>query len=111
MMKHIATLAVALTLAAGSAFAADHSLADRHVARGLECASCHKPAPAPGAVVKQDACKTCHSYDDLAKRTAKLEPNPHYTHLGDVNCVECYRVHLDLHLMCNDCHKFNIMPK
>lgn len=111
MKNIVATLAIAFSLAAGSAFAADHTLADRHVARGLECASCHKTAPAPGAVVKKDACKTCHNYDDLAKRTAKMQPNPHYTHLGDVNCVECHRGHQAPRLMCNDCHKFNITPK
>ena len=44
-------------------------------------------------------------------RTAKMEPNPHRSHLGDVNCVECHSGHGEPCLMCNDCHQFKIQPK
>ena len=110
MMKTLIA-ALAVSLAMGSAFAADKPLADRHAGFGLECASCHKTTPVEGAVVKKDACKTCHNYADLAKATAKMEPNPHRSHLGDVNCVECHSGHQKPRLMCNDCHRFSIMPK
>ena len=110
MIKNILA-AAALTLAMVSAASATPALADRHAAKGLECASCHKTAPMPGAVVKKDACKACHSYEQLAQQTAKMEPKPHRPHLGDVNCVECHSGHGEPRLMCNDCHQFKIQPK
>lgn len=111
----IAALALAVSLAAGisSAQAADQKyLADRHIAAGMQCATCHKDgAPKAGAVVSKDTCKSCHNPADLAKATANLNPNPHYNHLGDVNCTDCHKGHQQPQLMCNDCHKFSLKVK
>ena len=30
------------------------------------------------------------SYEQLAKKTANLDPNPHKSHLGNVRCTECH---------------------
>ena len=49
-----------------------------------------------------------HSYEALAKQTAKDEPNPHYSHLGDVNCTDCHKGHQKSELMCNQCHQFSL---
>ena len=46
MIKNILA-AAALTLAMVSAASATPALADRHAAKGLECASCHKTTPMP----------------------------------------------------------------
>ena len=101
--------AAALGLCATSVSAAGQFTADRHVAKGMTCETCHKDGtPAPGARVSKDTCKSCHNPADLAKKTEKLEPNPHYNHLGDVSCVECHKGHQPSTLMCNDCHKFNL---
>ena len=99
--------AAALALCATSVSAAGQFTADRHVAAGMKCETCHKNGmPAPGARVTKDTCKGCHNPADLAKKTEKLDPNPHYNHLGDVSCVECHKGHQPSTLMCNDCHKF-----
>lgn len=110
----IAALALAFGIAAGmsSAQATDQKfLADRHIAAGMQCTTCHKDAPKPGAYVSKDQCQTCHKYADLAKATSKLNPNPHFNHLGNVNCMDCHKGHQQPQLMCNDCHKFNLKVK
>ncbi|MDO5530991.1 cytochrome c3 family protein [Sutterella sp.] len=104
-------IALAAALALGSAFtsatAADFT-ADFHVSKGLNCATCHKTAPVEGAKVKKATCQSCHSYESLAQKTAKVEPNPHYNHLGDVNCTDCHKGHQKSELMCNQCHQFQL---
>ena len=52
----------------------------------------------------------CHGdYDKLAKQTADLVPNPHHSHLGQVNCEDCHKANLSKPvLMCNQCHNFTI---
>ena len=70
--------------------------------------ACHKTAPKAGAKVKKQVCQGCHSYEQLAKQTAKVEPNPHYSHLGDVNCTDCHKGHKKSELMCNSCHQFDL---
>ena len=93
-MKHnyfaAALLAAAMTLSMSSAFAADKMLADRHVERGVACASCHgDKTPAPGAQVATAQCNACHtSLDAVAERTKKLDPNPHYNHLVGLDCTD-----------------------
>ncbi|MBM6704457.1 cytochrome c3 family protein [Sutterella massiliensis] len=114
MLKNSISAALCASLlalfAAAPAGAADHFTADRHLGYGLKCETCHKSAgmPQPGARVSKDTCKSCHDPAELAKKTAKLDQNPHYNHLGDVNCTECHKGHQPSTLMCNDCHKFNL---
>lgn len=105
-------IALAAALCFGTAFsssvlASDYT-ADFHLAHGQKCETCHKTAPTEGAKVKKDVCKQCHSYEALAKQTAKDEPNPHYSHLGDVNCTDCHKGHQKSELMCNQCHQFSL---
>lgn len=93
--------------------AADMTLAERHTQNGIRCEACHKvKMPQTGAVVNNEACFACHgSYEKLAQRTAKLNPNPHKTHLLNVRCSDCHSGHQASKLMCNDCHRFNLQPK
>ena len=91
-------IALAAALCLGTAFssqalAADFT-ADFHTAHGMKCDTCHKTTPA----------------ETLAKKSAekKVEPNPHYSHLGDVNCTECHKGHQKSELMCNQCHQFGL---
>ena len=73
-------------------------------------------AAAPAAQAKTlgqihgDQCMQCHGdYDKLAKQTADLVPNPHHSHLGQVNCEDCHKANLSKPvLMCNQCHNFTI---
>ncbi len=115
MKKTLLVVSTVLSmLFAGFAFSADSPcLADRHVAKGVKCEVCHV-APTPGAVVKvnKEKCLACHqSYEVLAQKTAKLEPNPHFNHMGAVRCTDCHTGHTKGQLMCNDCHKFDLQPK
>ena len=49
------------------------------------------PKSKDGYVTKYQ-CMQCHGdYDKLAKQTADLVPNPHHSHLGQVNCEDCIR--------------------
>ena len=81
-------------------------LADRHVARGVQCVSCHTQTP-PSELIKQDKCLACHeSYEKIAVRTEDLDINPHRTHMGEVECMACHRGHSQGEMVCNECHKF-----
>ncbi len=100
-----AAIAFGLSMSvAGSAAAADaKTLAEIH----------GKNWPEATGWAKKDTCMGCHgSYADLAKATAKLEPNPHFSHLGDVNCQECHKGDkAEPELMCNSCHNFTLREK
>lgn len=87
----------AVSSAAGGAAHGSHA--------SLQCAACHKTMP-PKAP-DQAQCLTCHvSYAQLAKATKNMNPNPHDSHLGRVNCTECHSMHGQSRFMCQDCHAF-----
>ena len=85
MTKALAVLAavafgLSLSMSAG---AADKTLAEIHGSAW--------PKSVNGYVVKEQ-CKACHGdYSKLAKMTENLDPNPHHSHLGDVNCTDCHK--------------------
>jgi hypothetical protein len=107
MRRFGAAACAALMMAAGPAAAAEY-LADRHAARGIDCEDCHREG-APFRPAKSAPCEGCHGDNDaVAKLTAKSRPNPHFTHLGDVACLECHRAHQPSRLVCDDCHRFAI---
>jgi fumarate reductase flavoprotein subunit len=98
-----------VTLLAGSLLAqpAKPATADRHKANGVECAGCHgtgKKEPATS-----DACLSCHqSFEEVAKRTAALTPNPHSNHFvseSDVECTSCHHGHKADENACARCHR------
>ncbi len=101
-----AALAAALM---SSAFAADAPMmADRHMARGLKCDSCHAggtPGPVP-----MNTCLACHggSYKALAAKTDKADINPHDTHLENADCSQCHSGHKKPQLVCDQCHEFKM---
>jgi nitrate/TMAO reductase-like tetraheme cytochrome c subunit len=91
---------------------AGNHLADRHAQNGVECAGCHVEK-VPSKAPKMDTCLKCHggSYEELAKAPAEKKPNPHYTHVGDKECIVCNKGHKAPEFFCNDCHKFKVqMP-
>ncbi len=102
-----AALCIALLAAAGPAATAD-GLADRHIARGLSCQQCHEQSPPPEPV-KSKQCESCHGDNDaMAEQTKNVKPNPHFTHLGDVACLECHQGHQPSKLICDSCHKLRL---
>ncbi len=80
---------------------------NRHLALGLQCADCHgegKKQP-----VKGDKCLECHqSFEEVAKRTQDVKPNPHSNHItedGDIECTQCHQGHKADVVYCATCHK------
>ncbi len=54
-------------------------------------------------------CFACHgSKEAVAQKTAQLNPNPHDSHRGFVECMEChsFKNKQQQVFMCNDCHAF-----
>lgn len=87
---------------------ADSFLGDRHLAKGLSCASCHKEDP-PKNKVPNSMCMTCHQDEGkLAERTNKVVPNPHASpHLDPGTapaCDECHHIHKPSQVACIQCH-------
>ncbi|MEN6466165.1 MAG: cytochrome c3 family protein [Syntrophaceae bacterium] len=81
-------------------------LADRHQAKKIECAGCHKESP-PKAAVTGAMCMKCHgTYAKVAKQTDKVTPNPHASHMGELACEECHHGHKPSVDRCAECHEF-----
>ena len=108
-MKFTAALCLfaALALAGGEALAAESQMhADRHIAQGAKCESCHLGGK-PGPVAKEQ-CLACHgSYAKVAEQTDKLDINPHDSHLGQIECTKCHKGHKAPVVECNRCHDFS----
>lgn len=76
----------------------------------LACTNCHQGSTfvAP----KKETCFACHqSYSAVAKRTEKMNPNPHFSHRGERECTACHSLHGKPHFECNDCHTFAVKIK
>lgn len=83
-------------------------LIDKHLAAGLNCASCHKESP-PAKAPEMSMCESCHgSYDQIAAKTASDDPNPHQSHQGQVPCETCHHVHQASESFCDQCHAFGM---
>lgn len=97
---------VLAALAAGAASAAGMPSKINGPHAKLPCSTCHKnEMTAP----PKETCLSCHgSYDKIAERTAKLTPNPHFSHRGEEDCTNCHSLHGKSRLECNDCHSFNL---
>ena len=110
MKTHFLLLAALMTgLALQSAAAADQQfLADRHVARGLACESCHTPDMKVKQSGDYDVCVDCHG--DYAAMIAKTEGrhqvNPHAQHEGALPCTECHKGHKQSVNYCGGCHSY-----
>jgi len=78
-------------------------LADKHVASGLTCASCHgNDRPSDVAL---DTCLSCHvSYQELARKTASRPRNPHDSHYPGLECTTCHHGHQKEENFCAGCH-------
>ena len=103
-LRTFLTIAVSAALMSSVSLAADKTLMERHGNAW--------PKSADGLVTKTQ-CMKCHgSYEDLGKKTENLKPNPHYTHLGEVNCEECHKANQSKpSLMCDSCHRFTVTRK
>ncbi|MBK1623965.1 hypothetical protein CKO32_10340 [Afifella marina DSM 2698] len=39
-------------------------------------------------------------------RSEGMSPNPHASHLGEIDCTECHKAHSPSTLFCSVCHQF-----
>ena len=91
------------TLAAESLF-----LAGKHKDRGTDCSGCHKES-SPKQDVPMVLCLGCHGdYRKVAAKTNRLDPNPHDSHLGEVDCGKCHHAHKVSVNFCNECHQLDM---
>ena len=93
----------------GTIWAAESlSLADTHKNRGMDCSDCHKESP-PKQNVLMAVCLGCHGdYTKMAAKTSKIDPNPHASHLGEIDCAKCHHAHKASVNVCNACHQFDM---
>jgi hypothetical protein len=100
---------VSLLLPSGPTLATEGLfLADKHKNRGTECSGCHKENP-PKQDVPMAVCLGCHGdYGKVAAKTDKLDPNPHDSHLGEVDCGKCHHAHKASVNACIPCHEFDM---
>ena len=57
----------------------------------------------------EEASKYFRIGENKLRKLADLVPNPHHSHLGQVNCEDCHKANLSKPvLMCNQCHNFTI---
>ena len=107
------TLSVALLSCFLTAPASAADMMMKHAAKGVSCEACHK-TKAPNGAAKASSCNACHSYGDLAKKTEKVNPNPHDSHAGEIRCTLCHKEHKVSENYCIQCHatgdkfKFNV---
>jgi fumarate reductase flavoprotein subunit len=99
-------LILVMAAAASLSRAADQEfLADRHKAKGMQCEACHKESPAKTVGMK--TCLGCHGdYKALAAKTQHVEPNPHASHEGELECIACHQGHKPGKDYCSQCHTF-----
>ena len=102
-MKLTPTIAAALAAGVfllGAACAAEAPadgkfLAERHVAKGMKCETCHSDV-ATGKIIldekRHEVCVSCHGwYDHLVKLTppkSEEDQNPHGHYDGNLPCTE-----------------------
>jgi hypothetical protein len=112
MVLLLLSVLVCVTLVAGSFYAGSAQekkqfMADRHQAKGLDCASCHTEKGPPKGPVTSATCLKCHGDEEkLAMKTSGVHPNPHDSHLGEVACDKCHHGHKPPEDGCGKCHNF-----
>ncbi|WP_176603740.1 cytochrome c3 family protein [Desulfosarcina ovata] len=79
-----------------------------HAVADITCCNCHQAAPWEDYYVMNSTCENCH---DLAKLQSAHEdangehqPNPHKSHLGNVDCIICHVSHGPSKVYCKQCH-------
>lgn len=110
MIVFLAAITIPAIMMASAAQAHDF-LADLHGRSNVTCQACHgNTMPAPGDTVSNDRCLVCHSnYQELTKNRCSSGdaacPDPHNSHLGDIDCALCHHGHSASTVYCLQCHK------
>ncbi len=83
-------------------------LGSAHLNKGLTCESCHSTDKVSDGEAEINAkCVACHGdLTSLAKKTGEQHPNPHQSHLGQIQCTACHSGHEKSVSYCLNCHDF-----
>lgn len=106
-------------------------LAAKHGAIGNKCIDCHQRGipemvkevlsnvtgnyqnPLKERDFSRKKCLECHqkNWDKIVKATDFERSNPHKSHLGDIDCHLCHKMHKKSELYCAQCHKHKWFKK
>lgn len=88
-------------------------LAGVHTKKGLDCAACHTTnviSDSETEINKQ--CAICHgSLEQMGTKTSSQTPNPHKSHIGQMQCKACHSGHVPSVAYCTNCHDFPTLNK
>jgi len=107
ILRFLKAVPLVLALVGVAAFAAPKARpASRHASHDMECAQCHGSAKKK-APVEMAKCIECHDNQELAAKTAAMNPrnphnNRHYGVWGD--CNMCHHEHKASENKCLGCH-------
>ena len=108
----------------------DHSelLSHAHAQANVNCIDCHENGiedkiqetvwyvtddfddPPYKRAFPNEMCTKCHSdIDAIVAKTDFCEANPHNSHLGDLVCSDCHKMHNQSRAKCADCHNFEFL--
>jgi len=100
-----------------------------HAEQGVACLDCHEPTvqqqmdelvmyvqgdfavPLEQREFGVEFCFDCHEanehtgYEEVIQRTEGLEINPHDSHLGEMECGTCHKMHQSSEDYCAQCHE------
>ena len=99
---------VCAVLLSSAAFAQE--LKGKHKENAIACVDCHK-VENPDKPASMESCIECHgSYADVKELTKDLpEANPHDSHLGELDCRDCHKMHKPSEVVCASCHNFDLV--
>ncbi|MGB9791807.1 MAG: cytochrome c3 family protein [Thermacetogeniaceae bacterium] len=102
-------------------------LANKHAAAGVKCLDCHHKSylekaqeglryvtgsyskPLKEITFTREQCLKCHGKDfsKVVAATSYKESNPHDSHLGEMDCTLCHKMHKKSKVYCAQCHEFS----
>lgn len=105
-------------------------LSHAHAAAKVECIDCHENGlddkiqetvwyvtddfddPPLKRAFPNEMCTKCHTdIDAIIAKTNYEEANPHNSHIGDLTCSDCHKMHNPSKALCADCHNFAFLQK
>ncbi len=81
-------------------------LSHLHLLSDISCSDCHGKKKKETSLSSDD-CHTCHDgFDAIVSLTSSIEPNPHDSHYGEMDCDVCHHLHSPSENFCNQpgCH-------
>jgi hypothetical protein len=95
---------------------AQNKITGKHLENSLTCKLCHE-TDKPSSSATKAVCINCHG--EIVKiplregfvEGRQVKFNVHDSHYGEIDCLNCHKIHSIGKLMCNECHHFEITVK